>query len=178
MEEINTGKGFVWYQRYWRPLLIILFVLALSAAVILFLRHPLRSHEIILTTDVPSIQKIEISVSGEVERPGIYLVNENDTINDIVKMAGGHADDNYSNVTINLSPSNSVSLRENQKININNASEWLLDALPGIGAEKAKLIIDYREQNGPFKYIEELKKVPGIGNSIFDGFKDFITVVS
>ena len=176
MEEMNGDKGFVWYQRHWHPLLLILLILILAAAVMLVLRRPLRSNEIIIVTEVPSVQKIEISINGEVSHPGIYLVNEDDTIGDIVEIAGGTTGD-YSGVMINLSPSNSTISSENQKININTAAEWLLDALPGIGPERAGEIIAYREQNGHFRYIEELLQVSGIGESTFDGLKDYITVV-
>lgn len=61
------------------------------------------------------------------------------------------------------------------KISINNAAKELLQTLPGIGESKAKDIIDYREQNGPFASIEELKNVSGIGESLFAKIKDHIT---
>lgn len=61
------------------------------------------------------------------------------------------------------------------KISINNAAKELLQTLPGIGESKAKDIIDYREQNGPFASIEDLKNVTGIGESLFAKIKDHIT---
>jgi competence protein ComEA len=51
-----------------------------------------------------------------------------------------------------------------------------LDTLPGIGPALAQRIIDYRTQNGDFKTIEDLKKVRGIGEALFDQIKDLITV--
>jgi competence protein ComEA len=62
------------------------------------------------------------------------------------------------------------------KININTASAETLMQLPGIGESYAKRIIEYREANGPFSHIEELKNVKGIGDKIFEQSKDRITV--
>jgi competence protein ComEA len=63
-----------------------------------------------------------------------------------------------------------------QKININTADEAMLDTLPGIGPSKARSIIEYRNQNGPFQSIEEIKNVPGIGDKTFEQLKDLIAV--
>ena len=62
------------------------------------------------------------------------------------------------------------------KININTASLSQLDSLPGIGPTYAQRIIDYREANGGFKSIEEIKNIKGIGDKTFEKFKDQITI--
>jgi len=61
-------------------------------------------------------------------------------------------------------------------VNINTASSSQLDSLPGIGPAYAQRIIDYRNANGGFKTIEEVKNVKGIGDKTFDKFKDQITI--
>ena len=60
------------------------------------------------------------------------------------------------------------------KISLNNATQEELETLPGIGESKAKQIIEYRNQNGGFKEIEEIKNISGIGESTFEKFKDHI----
>lgn len=62
------------------------------------------------------------------------------------------------------------------QININTATLEQLQTLPKIGESKAKNIISYREKNNGFKTIEEIKNVSGIGDSIFDQIKDYITI--
>lgn len=62
------------------------------------------------------------------------------------------------------------------KININTASVSELDELPGVGEAIAKKIIEYREYNGNFSTIEEIKNVSGIGDSKFEKMKDYICV--
>lgn len=61
-------------------------------------------------------------------------------------------------------------------ININTADEKELQNLKGVGPTIASRIVEYREQNGGFSSIDEIKKVRGIGAKTFDKLKDFITV--
>ena len=61
-------------------------------------------------------------------------------------------------------------------ISLNKATIEELITLPGIGEAKAKDIIAYRSDNGLFKSIEEVKNIPGIGDSLFAKIKDYITI--
>jgi competence protein ComEA len=61
-------------------------------------------------------------------------------------------------------------------VNINTASVAEFDALPGVGAKTAALIVEYRQKNGPFKKIEELMNVRGIGEKNFLKLKPQLTV--
>jgi competence protein ComEA len=63
---------------------------------------------------------------------------------------------------------------QSDKININEASVEQLDELPGIGEVKAREIVQYRETFGYFDRIEDILNVPGIGETTFNQFKDFI----
>lgn len=63
-----------------------------------------------------------------------------------------------------------------QKMDINRAEPWLLEALPGIGEVLAQRIVDYLSEHGPFKGIEDLLKVSDIGPATFENIKDYITV--
>lgn len=70
----------------------------------------------------------------------------------------------------------SKSTTSNEKVNINTATQEELDTLPGIGPSIASKIIDYREQNGKFNSIEEIKEVSGIGDAKYEKIKDSITI--
>lgn len=65
---------------------------------------------------------------------------------------------------------------DNKIVNINTASLAEIETLPGIGPSIATKIVEYREQNGKFKVIEDIKNVTGIGDSKFDKIKDYIKV--
>jgi competence protein ComEA len=60
------------------------------------------------------------------------------------------------------------------KININTADAATLESLPGIGPAIAQRIIDYRQANGPFAHIEDIKNVSGIGDGILSKIQDLI----
>lgn len=62
------------------------------------------------------------------------------------------------------------------KININTAAKEELMTLSGIGASKAESILKYRQEHGNFQNIEDLKKIEGIKDGVFNKIKDDITV--
>lgn len=62
------------------------------------------------------------------------------------------------------------------KVNINTASAAELGTLPRIGPAIAQRIVDFRTKNGAFKRIEEIMKVQGIGEKVYEDIKDLITV--
>lgn len=65
---------------------------------------------------------------------------------------------------------------KSDKVNINTATKEELLTLTGIGESKAESIIKYREENGGFEKIEDIKNVSGIGDSAFEKIKENITV--
>ena len=130
-----------------------------------------------------------------VKRPNIYRLEEGSIVEDAITIAGGttsEADLIKINRAEKLSDNQEViipikgqdesesfastSSNSNGKININTANETELDSLPGIGPAKALEIIKYREKNGRFKSIEEIKNIKGVGEASFEKLKDSIKV--
>lgn len=117
----------------------------------------------------------QIYIGGAVNNPGFYPLKEGDTIEELIQAAGGVTDGaDLSQIELHIPQPGEAD--ETQKININHAPTWLLEALPGIGEVKTQAIIDYRQQNGAFSNINELLKVAGIGQATLEKIKNLITV--
>jgi competence protein ComEA len=61
-------------------------------------------------------------------------------------------------------------------VNVNTASRTELTAVPGIGKTLAQRIVEFREKNGPFRRIEDLMRVKGIGEKSFEKMRSHLTV--
>lgn len=152
--------------------------------------------------EIESVQQVSkimmADIKGAVNSPGVYKVEKGERVIDLVEKAGGLTEDaDHSQVNFamyvedqmvvyipkigeesEISPgiTQPVTTTDSSKMNINKAGVDELDELPGIGPAKAETIIEYRDTNGPFKTIEDLKSISGIGEKTFDKLKDLITV--
>jgi competence protein ComEA len=130
--------------------------------------------EIVVSQTEPAAQNGEVYIDGAVANPGIYLWQEGDTLETLLSDAGVEPDADFSHIQMHVPGEDEE--QSPQKIDINRAEPWLLEALPGIGEVLAQRIVDYRSINGPFQRIEDLLKVSGIGEATFEKIRDFITV--
>lgn len=112
---------------------------------------------------------VYINLSKILKDSDIVKIYTNDEINDMSKEDIKDIDSEMKNDEDNLD-------EENILLNINTATVNELDELDGIGEAKAKAIVEYRNQNGKFKTIEEIKNVSGISEALFEKIKSFITV--
>lgn len=142
--------------------------------------------------------KIVVYVSGAVNSPGVVELPDGARAVDAVNKCGGLSDaadadainlaakitdgaqikvpvKNASSAAATAAGSGAAA-ESDGKININSADEAALDKLPGIGPAMAKRIIEYRQTEGLFQSLEDLKKVRGIGESKFKELKDKITL--
>lgn len=140
--------------------------------------------------------KIVVEIKGEVAKPDVYWLEEDSIVQDLLTLAGGltgEADitsinraEKLNNHDVLVVPNknsnegnnlrNNNDILRNNLVNINKATEEELKTLNGIGASKATAIISYREKNGEFKKIEDIKNVKGIGESCFEKIKDKIRI--
>jgi competence protein ComEA len=132
------------------------------------------STEIILSQVATPNQIGEISIDGAVDFPGIYYLNEKDTIQSLLADAGIKSDADLNHIEVYI-PSKEQK-QDFQRIDINRAEIWLLQALPGIGESRAQAIVDYRSKNGHFNCTEDILLIKGFGEVTFDKIKDLITV--
>ncbi|NWF78064.1 MAG: helix-hairpin-helix domain-containing protein [Chloroflexi bacterium] len=154
---------------------IFLAIAAIAGGVMLAVQHSRNQPvEIILAQTEPPQLSGEVYIGGAVANPGIYPLREGDTLQTLLSDAGVEPDADLSHTEIYVPRQGEE--QSPQKIDINRAEAWLLEALPAIGEVLAQRIVDYRSEHGPFRTIEDLLKVSGIGQGTFDKIKDYITV--
>lgn len=144
-----------------------------------------------------NMNKITVEIKGEVNKPGVYFMNKESILKDLIAEAGGPTEKAdlwnvngaellKNNISYKIQPKAIVSnagssemkatINRNAidgKVNINTANEKDLDSLPGIGKTMAEQIVSYRNSNGPFRELEDLKKVnKRLTEKIIEGLKD------
>lgn len=170
------------------------------------------------------IKTYKVDIKGEIINPGIYTLNKDSRVIDVITEAGGlteFADTSVINLSKKITDEmviiiynyeevkefaktkereatlqqncmeggdyelkndacienkeDTISLPTNSKVSLNTATKEELMTLPGIGESKAIAIIEYREQNGLFEKIEDIKNVSGIGENVFAKIQENIT---
>jgi len=184
-----------------RRLFLFVFVFAMTIGAILISLNSAKPYESAsesVTIEEPSSSieepSVFVHVVGEVEKPGIYIVANRARVFDAIIAAGGFtksADQSTVNLAREVSDGEQVVVMaagaqsgsataqtsaQTALISLNRASQLELEALPGVGPTLAGRMIDWRTANGGFKKKEDLLKVSGIGNKMFDGMKDLVTL--
>lgn len=154
------------------------------------------------TEDEKDNTKIKVYITGEVKNQGVIELEEGDRIADAIEKAGGKTEQaSLKNVNLayqledgqkiyipNINDTETEIIDDGASgvvddatikqtvVNINKADEKELQSLNGIGESLATSIVKYRKENGKFETIEDLKNVPGIGDSKFENIKEYIKV--
>jgi competence protein ComEA len=184
----------------------------LAAGLILLISKPVEGEPISLSpaptptnTSAPKPTSTEVpilvQVEGEVNNPGIYSLQQNARLEDLIDLAGGltdYADNNRINRALllrdgdymyipgfdeeipNIARNAPINLSEdsenfyNYPLNINEADQLALESLPGIGPAKAADIIAYRQMLGTFTSLEDLLDISGIGPATLDSLREYL----
>ncbi len=161
-------------NKYWVLITILLIAIIAVGSIVAWSRYS-RNQPIEITTPPGQELQGEIYIGGAVYNPGLYPLRAGDSLEALIQAAGGTASDaDLPNLKIYIP--RAVEEIQPQKINLNQAEAWLLQALPGIGETRAQAIIDYRNQNGTFRNIYALLKVKGIGVATYEHIEHLITV--
>ncbi len=196
MKVINKLKEIIIkYKAY----LMIVIVVLISAFSIVYQNYKDKSKLYINNNEIEVNKyenKIAVYITGEVNSPGVYYVDSEYRLNDLVNLCGGlteNADVTDINLAEKLNDSDKIDIPKKTKnvyestdndeisdennglININKASKEELKSLNGIGETLANNIIEYRKNN-KFEIVEDILNVNGIGNSKYEAIKEYICV--
>ncbi len=140
---------------------------------------------------------VTVHVVGEVRRPGVYELRGGARVVDAVEAAGGvlgAADQSAVNLARVVADGEQIAIPRQGaagatgavaapgtaarpgKIDLNTATAAQLDTLPGVGPSTAGKIVSDRTENGPFRTVDDLMRVPGIGPAKLEALKDLVTV--
>ena len=161
-----------------------------------------NTNEIIESSNNEEKTIIKVHIDGQIKNRGVVELEEGSRLVDAIEKSGGlteEADTSNINLADILQDGEKVYIyskqeveelksigklneeidnttKKDNKININTATQAELEEITGIGPSLAQKIIEYRESNGKFKDIEELKNVSGIGDKKFESMKSQITI--
>lgn len=154
-----------------------------------------QTNEINVSTD-----EVIVDIKGAIKHPGVYEVNKNSRIHNVIELAGGFtekADEKQINlaqkvhdemviyvpkkgeIDIPITQSTQIGQSSTEgmdKIRLNSATAEELTKLNGIGPAKAEAIINHREEHGPFMQVEDLLQVNGIGEKTLENIRDNIII--
>jgi competence protein ComEA len=164
---------------------------------ILFLLHLLKPAPYRLGADpIPCTAPLYVQIEGEIRYPGVYSFCDPPTLGGLIRKAGGLREGTPMPEDKPLAPSARISMTKEGDalrvreleipsfyritlglpISINRASEEGLTALPGIGKNIAKAIVEERARRGGFKSLEEIMGIPGIGPKAYARVKPYLTI--
>lgn len=143
---------------------------------------------------------IIVEIKGEVLKPDVYEMEEGSILRDLIDKAGGLTSESnidkinraskltanqlivipnkndIKNESNNINSVTTSNISEDGVVNINTATKEELQKISGIGEVKANSIIEYREKNGGFKSIDEIKNIGGIGEKTYEKIKEKISI--
>lgn len=143
------------------------------------------------TSEAAESRDIVVHVSGQVGTPGIISLERGARVADAIDLAGGFLED-ADTAALNLArviddgeqlhvpgigeTTSPIGGEVGGLVNINRATADQLEALPRIGPALAERIIAYREENGSFSQIDDLRQVSGIGEKVLEELRPLITI--
>jgi len=174
-------------------LLVVAIAAVVGAGVVIYADWTAPSH---VTIGPAGSSQIVVSIDGAVATPGVVALPGGARLQDLLEAAGGLAADadvtglnlaarlvDGERVTIPRLAVAPTAINSNgtpvapgpHLIDINTAPVWELDQLPGIGPVIAQRIVDYRDQHGPFRTIDDLDEVEGISPEMVDELRPLVT---
>ena len=132
------------------------------------------------TIDDSDVEKVNVKLTGCVQKPGTYTIEKDGFLNDAIEKAGGitaEADILCFSFYLIIETDMEIYIPKEttaEKVSLNGGSLEDFQSLSGIGTTLSQRIVAYRAEIGEFTYLEQLMNVSGLGKSIFNNIKDSI----
>jgi competence protein ComEA len=183
-------------------LAVVALVAGIAVVYVLYRAFDERSAPPIVIEDAAATLPVVVEMRGEIETPGVYELSPGTRLQDAIAAAGGlteEADLSTVNLARRLRDGELIVIvsqpvpgstprvplpdaggaaiadEARVRININTATSEELEALPGVGEVIATRIVEYREQNGPFRSVDDLIHVEGISDRVIDEMRELVT---
>ncbi len=145
---------------------------------------------------LPCLSPVYVHIEGEIRHPGVYSFCGAPTLGELIRKAGGLREGKLPAPDLPLIPNSGISVTKEGgalrvqpheipsfykitlglPISVNTESEEGLTALPGIGKNTAKAIVEERAKRGGFKSLDEIMGIPGIGPKFYARMKPYLTL--
>lgn len=201
-QQNKIGQMLLEQWRKYAPYFVIIVGIVLTGIVYLtFVEKDLNQQGTLIETTIESLIQtsqeetlnyITVYICGAVNNPDVYTLIEGSRLVDAINLAGGFTEDawkegiNLARVIVDAEqiyvPTEEERLHETYqsndsgKVNLNTATKEQLMTLSGIGEAKAESILSYRKEHGSFTSIEDIMKISGIKESLFQKIKEYITI--
>ena len=185
-------KTILTWDNIFRGVVICLLLTLLGAAAVYLARDTRTDGGEIILQSTPVPAEAVIYVTGAVWREGVYTLHKGERVNEAIAAAGGltvDADTSVMNLAARISDEQHIHVPSTKDgvaqspggasatlVRVNYATKSELETLPGIGPALAQGIIDYRQDHGPFLAVEDLLKVPRIGETLLAKLRPLIAV--
>lgn len=162
-------------DRFWVGAAAALLLAAIAGLfTFLLLRSPVSSPFVFEPPAAPPPVSGRVFISGAVANPGQYPLKPDDTITALIAAAGGATGAGKTPVLSLIVRTGMTD--EPQKVDINRAEPWLLESVPQIGPGTAGAIVAYRNEHGPYRMVQDLLNVKGIGDATLQRIALYLTV--
>ena len=187
-EPIAPLRADHWSPRSWRAFVLLLGVIALVGGWFWWQSQPREVTSIpgSSTSVAPSVSgQVVVHVAGAVKHPGLITLPAGSRVADALDKAGGAQAPRYLD-TVNLArvlvdgeqivlgePTGSSTV--GGKLSLNSATAAELEQLPGVGPVLAQRIVQWRGDHGPFRSVDDLNEVSGVGDSLMDQLRPLVS---
>ena len=141
----------------------------------------------------PPQQQYFIEISGDLPRPGVQVFLSSPTIQEVWETAGGQG--TVPNASQPLNSGTKITITSDRAVTLermsgnylltlglaldpNQATATDLEAIPGIGPVLARRIVEFREEHGPFRQLENLLEVKGLGPKILENIRPYVVIIA